>query len=89
MHDRNDEKSGVTQVEADLTDGQPFPGVRGSFVKEGILSGRMVDAKVQTWKSMRHLWKSERLHLGQVIKVSHPRVPDPGVVLSTLDTRPL
>lgn len=36
MCDRKDEKSGVAQVEADLTDGRPFTRGRGSFVREGI-----------------------------------------------------
>lgn len=32
------------------------------------------------------LWRSEGVHLGQVIKVSHPRVTDTGVLLSSLET---
>lgn len=52
VHYRTHEKSKVARVEADLTGGPPLTRVRGSFVREGILSGRTVKAKVQTWKSM-------------------------------------
>lgn len=54
-------------------------GPLSELVREGISGGRIVEAKVQKWKSKGTFWRSEVIHLGQVIRMSYPRVTDPAV----------
>lgn len=70
------------ELETDLEDGWPFIRLRGSFAREGVSDGRIIETKVQKWKSMAHFWRSEGVHPGHVIKVSYPRA-DPGILLNT------
>lgn len=89
---RNVQKGWVARVEADPTDGWHVARARGSSVgvAEGeISSGSVVDAKAKKWKSMRPFWWAEGVHFGQVMKVSQPRVPDPGVELNILEALPM